>query len=137
MLVRNLGRSSLRGLQSLGEAGAVRFGRDQAKTTLKAGLKFSRYMSEAEAEAVGKTGLLRGGRPGKTYFTSNKYQKASSAKSKLGMDNSPEVRVDFELQKDLQVSGPRRVDAPTKEPGIEYWTDESVPAKILRKRPLR
>jgi RHS repeat-associated protein len=139
MLVRQLGRSSLRGLRSLGERGAVRFGREQAETTLKAGRKFSRYMSEAEAEAVGKTGLLRGGRPGKTYFTTNKYQKASSAQSKLSLENPPEVRLDFELKKDLDVTGPRTVGPKYGQPGqgIEFESEGPVEVDILRKRFMR
>jgi len=139
MLVRTLSRSSLRGLQSLGEAGAVRVGRTQGKTTLKAGRKLSRYMSEAEAKAVEKKGLLRGGRPGKTYFTPNKYQKASSAKSRLSLEDPPEVRLDFELKKDLDVTGPRMVRPKHNElgGGTEFEATGPVEVDIIRKRFMR
>lgn len=53
-------------------------------------MAFYRYMSEAEAEAVGKTGLLRGGRPGRTYWTDRRYESAREAKSLLALRARPE-----------------------------------------------
>lgn len=59
--------------------------------------RFSRYMSRSEFEAVQETGLLRGGRPGDTYFTPNKYRTVQSAEEKLALPRAPEVRLDFEI----------------------------------------
>jgi hypothetical protein len=53
--------------------------------------RFSRYMSRSELEVVQETGLLRGGRPGDTYFTTNKFRTIRSAEDKLALPRPPEV----------------------------------------------
>lgn len=100
---------------------------------------FSRFMSEAELEAVQETGLLRGGRPGRTYFTTNKYQKISSAQEKLALPDPPELRVDFNIKNAPKVSGPEEIPAKFGRTGggIQYYTDDPVQVEIIRIRRLR
>jgi hypothetical protein len=97
--------------------------------------RFSRYMSEAELKAVQETGLLRGGRPGETYFTTNKFRRAISAMRRLSLKHKPEVRVDFEITNSPTIFGPRPVMPHYGQPGggIEYWTvNDPVQVRILR-----
>ena len=107
--------------------------------TIRAGRRFSRFMSRAERDAVEETHLLREGKPGETFFTTNKFQKAASAKSKLSLRDPPELRVDFKLKKDLQVAGPRRVGPKFGEPGgeNEFFTTAPVEVEIIREKVLR
>ena len=97
--------------------------------------RFSRYMSEAELKAVQETGLLRGGRPGETYFTTQKFRRAISAMKRLSLKYKPEVRLDFEITNSPTIFGPRRVEPHYGQPGggIEYWTvNDPVQVRILR-----
>ena len=114
-------------------------GVQEAPTILKAGRRFSRFMSRAEKKAVEETHLLRGGRPGPTFFTRNKFRKTSSAKAKLSLKDSPEVRMDFKLKKDLRVTGPTKVQPKHRQPGggEEFFTTEPVEVDIIRTRPLQ
>ena len=52
-------------------------------------------MSRREAEAVRRTGILRGGRPGRAYWTDETYEGADEAKGRLALDEPPEVRLAF------------------------------------------
>src|SRR5690242_10487328 len=59
------------------------------------GRSFYRYMVPAELEAVQQTGLLRGGRPGDTFWTDEAFTSAAEAQSKLALPSPPELRVRF------------------------------------------
>jgi len=100
---------------------------------------FSRFMSEAELEAVRETGLLRGGRPGRTYFTTNKYRTVSSATEKLSLPDPAELRVDFKIKNAPNISGPEEVSGKFGRTGggIQYYTDDPVQVEIIRIRRLR
>lgn len=50
-----------------------------------AGRVFYWYMSRAEVKAVERTGLLRGGRPGRTYWTDEHHERAEEAQSELAL----------------------------------------------------
>ena len=50
---------------------------------------YYRYMSEKEAGVVEEEGLLRGGRPGQTYWTDERYGTAAEAKSRLALKAPP------------------------------------------------
>jgi hypothetical protein len=67
---------------------------------------FYRYMSRAEARAVGEpgdVGFLRGGRPGRTYWTDRRYETARQAKAELALEDLPEVRLAFVLRGDVEL----------------------------------
>lgn len=100
---------------------------------------FSRFMTKAETEAVKKTKFLRGGEEGKTFFTTNKYQTVKSAKSKLALRDSPEVRLDFKIKNQPNVKGYGIVKPKYGEPGggIQFKTKDKVQVEIIRKRKLR
>ena len=59
------------------------------------GQSFFRYVGPAELEAIQQTGLLRGGRPGETFWTDSEYTSAAEAQDKLALPVTPELRVRF------------------------------------------
>jgi hypothetical protein len=63
-----------------------------------------RYMSLAEAEAVRRTGLLRGARPGRTYWTDERYENAQEAGDRLALEERPEVRLRFTIKNDPELA---------------------------------
>lgn len=74
---------------------------------------YYRYMSEREAEVVGDTGLLRGGRPGKTFWTTDFYGSALEAKRSLALGGLPEVRLAFTIVGEPEVELDGTVVEPT------------------------
>jgi len=94
-----------------------------------------RYMSRAEADAVKATGKLRGGRPGRTYWTSRTYKTAGGAKRWNALPDRPEVRVEFRLRGNpkLELEG-TKVSPRYGEPGggREWMTTESVEVEVMR-----
>ncbi len=58
---------------------------------------FRRSMSNAEAEAVKATGMLRGGRPGPTFWTDARYSSAARAQDRLSLETRPEVQMEFRI----------------------------------------
>jgi RHS repeat-associated protein len=58
---------------------------------------YTRYVGEGEIAAIQQTGLLRGGRPGETYFTIDRYVSKNSAMQRLALKHGPEYRVEFEI----------------------------------------
>jgi hypothetical protein len=59
------------------------------------GQSFYRYMVPAELAAVRETGLLRGGRPGETFWTNESFTSAAEVQDKLALPSPPELRVRF------------------------------------------
>lgn len=106
---------------------------------------YSRYISEGELQAIEETGLLRGGRPGKTFFTTDVYETSREATSRLSLKISPEYRVDFEILNRPSIQGPQRVQPwirPLKPGfragfGVEYWSEEPLWVRILRIKQLQ
>ncbi len=100
---------------------------------------FSRFMTKSEAKAVKNTGYLRGGREGETFFTTNKYQKARTVKSKLSLEDAPEVRMDFKIKNQPNINEPRIADPKYNETGggIELFSKDKIKVDIIRKRDLR
>jgi RHS repeat-associated protein len=89
---------------------------------------YCRYCSNAKAKAIEETGILRGGRPGTTYFTTDKYATADEAQQALALHSRPEVRIDFTIRNSPQINGPRVVERDFGQPGggIEFWSDDPV-----------
>jgi RHS repeat-associated protein len=97
---------------------------------------YTRYVGEGEIAAIQQTGLLRGGRPGETYFTIDRYVSKNSAMQRLALKHGPEYRVEFEIINQPSIVGPERV-APSLKPfrwgwGIQHWARDPVQVRILR-----
>jgi len=97
---------------------------------------YTRYVGEGEIAAIQQTGLLRGGRPGETCFTIDRYISKASAMQRLALKQAPDYRVEFEVLNRPSLIGPERV-APSLRPirwgwGIQYWTRDRVQVRILR-----
>jgi len=115
--------------EQLGRQGARQAARGATDQT------FSRFMSKAELRIVQETGKLRGGRPGETYFTVNRYRTVRSAMRYLSLPNPPEVRLDFKILNQPRIYGPRVAEPKYGQPGggTELWTeDEAVLVRIIR-----
>jgi hypothetical protein len=92
-------------------------------------------MARAELEAINQTGLLRGGRPGETFFTTDYYAEVSQAVQKLSLPTPPEIGVEFQILNRPVINGPKIVEpipGVTTGGGIEYWTSDPVRV-IVRK----
>jgi len=93
-----------------------------------------RYMSRAEAEAVMITGLLRGGRRGRTYWTDERYQMSRQAKARLALDEPPEIRLAFTITNapTLELEGSTvRPDMGEPGGGMEWMTRERVRVEVI------
>jgi hypothetical protein len=91
-------------------------------------------MSRAEAEAVDRTGFLRGGIPGEVYWTDDLYESSAEAMRHLALANLPEVRMRFRIKGDppLIRSGTRvRPDGRQPGGGTEYMTLARVEAEVV------
>lgn len=101
-------------------------------------LVYSRYGSSAEAEVIEETGLLRGGDPGTTFFTTDTYATSSDAQQYLSLENPPEVRIDFIIKNSPVINGPSIVKPDWGQPGggLEYWSDEPIQVLINTIVPL-
>ncbi|MGH3144493.1 MAG: hypothetical protein ACRDTR_01700 [Rubrobacter sp.] len=95
---------------------------------------FYRYMSRAEAEAVVTTGLLRGGRRGRTYWTDERYEAGRQAKARLALGEPPEIRFAFTIVNDprLDLEGSTvRPDMDEPGGGLEWMTRERVRVEVI------
>jgi hypothetical protein len=99
---------------------------DDVSTT--AGFLLCRYCSSAEVQAIQETKLLRGGRSGTTYFTTDIYSSASEAQRYLALPSRPNVRVEFTIINSPKINGPNIVSPKFGHQGggIEYWSDDTV-----------
>jgi hypothetical protein len=84
--------------------------------------------------AVNDTGLLRGGRSGDTYMTTDYYTTVEDAELKLSLKNPPEYGVEFSIVNSPAITGPQPVRALGSLPsgGIEYIASDPVEVNILR-----
>ena len=97
-----------------------------------------RNMSKAEAEAVKKTGLLRGGNEGETYWTDSRFRNAAKAQDRLSLPNKPEVQMEFNIKNNptLQRNGTRVTpDNGGKGGGKEYMSTDSVKVEVINVQP--
>ncbi len=96
---------------------------------------FYRYVGEKEVAAIEETGLLRGGRRGRTFWTQGVYGSAAEAKARLALgDPPPAYRVAFRIRNDPTVSARAdRVDPAAGEPGggTEWVTTDPVEVEVI------
>ena len=96
---------------------------------------FYRYVSRTEVEAIGETGMLRGGRPGRTYWTEEFYETAAEAKAKLALaEPAPAARVAFRIRNRPNVRRRGDVVLPAAgEPGggTEWMSTEPVEVEVI------
>ena len=96
---------------------------------------FYRYMSRAELQAVEETGMLRGGLPGRTYWTTDFYASAREAKSRLALNRSPEIRIEFRITNEPPLARAAGLVEPFMAEsggGREYMTTEQVTVEVIR-----
>ncbi|AAN49043.1 hypothetical protein LIF_A1480 [Leptospira interrogans serovar Lai str. IPAV] len=99
-----------------------------------------RYVTKGEVQAIKDTGMLRGGNPGKTYFTKDLYKSGSNAQERLSLDKKPTHRVEFEILNNpkLKLNG-TKVDPLNGQPGkgSEFMTTDPVKVKLINVQPLK
>lgn len=96
---------------------------------------FYRYMGRDELLAVRESGMLRGGNPGPTYWSTELYTSAQQAKSSLALPRAPEVRVEFRITNEPALKREAaRVSPSMGEPGggTEYMTTERVHVEVIQ-----
>ncbi len=99
-----------------------------------------RSMSRAEAEAVQRTGILRGGREGETFFTDSRFRSADRAQDRLSLPQRPEVQMEFRITNSPTISrNGTRVDPSYdgRGGGREYMTTDPVEVEIFNVQPHR
>lgn len=94
---------------------------------------FYRYVSEAEVKAIRSTGLLRGGRSGGTYFTTQKISTAARALRLLALPDKPTHRIAFRITNTPRVHGPLPVRPKYGQPGggIELFSADPIKVDLI------
>jgi len=94
---------------------------------------YYRAMSEAEYNAVKSTGYLRGGNPGRTYFTNRLYSNASTAQEKLALGSRPDYMIEFKIINRPSIHGGNVVlpDYGYSGGGIEYFSNDPILVDIV------
>lgn len=95
---------------------------------------FYRYMSQAEADAVRSTDLLRGGRPGRKYWTDARYQDMGEAKALLALEYYSEVRLAFRITNNPELlRDGTLVEPDNQEPGggTEWMALDPVEVEVI------
>lgn len=98
------------------------------------GRTFYRYMSRAEAEAVRRTGYLRGGIPGEVFFTEDLYESADEAKRRLALPIGPQVRMRFRIVEEVDLLRAKAEVEPRygeSGGGTEYMTTGRVEVEVI------
>ena len=92
-----------------------------------------RVMGEGELEAVKKTGMLRGGREGQTYFTDSYYKNANNAKARLSLPQKPKYILEFQIKSNNKIFGGNRVQPNYGENGggREYYANDIIKVRIV------
>lgn len=70
---------------------------------------YYRYVSEQEKKEIEQTAMLRGGRPGQTFFTTDRYETAQEAHDKLALPARPDYRIQFTISSSAPIFGPEDV----------------------------
>ena len=104
------------------------------------GMYAYRYVTEGEVKAIEKTGMLRGGNPGETFFTKDLYKSGASAQSRLSLPNTPTHRVEFQLTENVNLlRNGSKVDPAFNQvgKGAEFMTTEPVKVRIINVQKLK
>ncbi|EKR64978.1 RHS repeat-associated core domain protein [Leptospira weilii str. 2006001853] len=99
-----------------------------------------RYVTKGEVQAIKDTGMLRGGNPGKTFFTKDLYKSGAKAQERLSLENKPTHRVEFEILNDPKYKKySTKVDPDYGQPGkgSEFMTTDPVRVKLINVQPLK
>ncbi|WP_427854352.1 SpvB/TcaC N-terminal domain-containing protein [Leptospira tipperaryensis] len=99
-----------------------------------------RYVTEGEIQAIKDTGFLRGGNPGKTYFTKDLYRSGAKAQERLSLEKKPTHRVEFEILNDPKYRKySTKVDPDYGQPGkgSEFMSTDPVKVKFINSQPLK
>jgi hypothetical protein len=97
-------------------------------------------MAEGELKAIQNTGLLRGGRAGETFFTKDVYKSAAKASQRLGLENTPSLRVEFKILNNPTLLRNGTKVRPLKNlsaGGAEFMTTDPVRVRLINWQPLR
>lgn len=100
-------------------------------------------MTDAELQAIKQgsgAGFLRGGRSGETYFTKDLYKSAAKASQRLGLENTPTLRVEFEILNNPTLLRNGTKVLPLKGlsgGGAEFMTLDPVKVRLINWQPLR
>lgn len=96
-------------------------------------------MTEAEVKAIKETGMLRGGRPGETFFTKDVYKTGAHAQERLALPNTPTHRIEFEITNNpnLLRNGTKvKPDFGQPGRGAEFMTTDPVRVDLINVQPL-
>jgi len=99
-----------------------------------------RYMTEGELTAIQNTGFLRGGNPGKTYFTKDLYKSGAHAQQRLSLPTTPQLRVEFKILNNpsMKLNGAKVLpDFGMPGKGSEFMTIDPVRVRLINWQPLR
>ncbi len=99
-----------------------------------------RYMTQGELNAVEKTNLLRGGRPGETFFTKDVFKSGIKAQQRLALPTKPTLRVEFKiLNNPILLRNGTKVQPAFRMMGggSEFMTISPVRVKIINSQPLK
>jgi hypothetical protein len=98
-----------------------------------------RVMSEVEVNAVRETGLLRGGRSGRTYFTDAYFRSSSNAQNRLSLEVAPTHIMQFEIMNNPNITGGNRVQPLNGGIGgsREYYSLDTIMVNIVNIQPMR
>lgn len=106
----------------------------------KGGTTGFRYMTEGELKAIQQSGMLRGGNPGKTYFTKDLYKSGAHAQQRLSLPTTPTLRVEFEILNNptMRLNGSKVLpDFGMPGKGAEFMTTDPVKVRLINWQPLR
>jgi hypothetical protein len=128
-----LARSAMRGATAIGRQAT-----QQAEATV-AGTRGFRYVTESEIKAIKETGMLRGGRPGETFFTKDIYKIGAHAQERLALPNTPTYRIEFRITNNpnLLRNGTKvKPDFSQPGKGAEFMTTDPVHVDLINIQPL-
>lgn len=84
--------------------------------------------------------MLRGGRPGETFFTKDVYKSGAHAQDRLSLPSTPTHRVEFEITNNpTMIRNGTKADPVTPHAGrgAEFMTTDPVRVNVINVQPLR
>jgi hypothetical protein len=132
--------SAIGGVAGKGVKALSNAGTEVAPGVAKGSTTGFRYMTEGELKAIQGTGMLRGGNPGKTYFTKDLYKSGVHAQQRLSLPTTPTLRVEFEILNNptMRLNGSKVLpDFGMSGKGAEFMTTDPVKVRLINWQPLR